>query len=131
MSDTMNENDYEQDFWEDVDSIRAMLDAEDNKKEKQTQPVTRPSAGAEDFSFSAPRESFGKPDFNYPPVQPASEQNHRVRKPLNYPPAAKMKKPPRNRQADLKAALIILYVILFAECAGLSYLGASWYSWMH
>ena len=129
MSDTMNENDFEQDFWEDVDSIRAMLDAEDAAGERE--PVRRSTPAEADFSFSAPRESFGNPDFYTPPVQPAPAKPRVSRKPLNYPPAAKMKKPPRNRQADLRTALIILYGILFAECAGLSYLGASWYSWMH
>ena len=126
MSDTMNPNDYDQNFWEDVDSIRAMLDAEDAAKEQRETSFRRPSPASEDFSFPAPRESFGKPDYYNPPVQSAPEKTYAPRKPLNYPPAAKMKKPPRNRQGDLKAALIILYVILFAECAGLSYLGASW-----
>ena len=104
-----------QDFWEDVESLKDLLN-EDFTQEASVTPV----------------QGEKKPDFgpDIPAYATFSEEEHPPRKKLDFPPAEKMKAQPKSPDAGLRAALLFLYLILFAECAGLSWLGANWYTWM-
>ena len=123
----MLDTNVDQNFWDDVDSIRELID-EDNQSPRQN---------------SAPYPYHSNPQGKgiYPGGEPGSDPygtaQLKPHQPLNYPSAKKnaekirkSKQPKMENPKGLKTALAFFYLLLFIECTAISWLGAIWYSWM-
>ena len=151
MLDDLQETEYDESFWADVDALRAMLDGEEIQDSEIPEPApmqTRTPAEPQlNLDFQPSRSSR--------PAAPAAGRNVRWEEPGLQPNAHHSSRAGDNRRSrpyessrrrpcdpyasagrgrprrPSVALLVFLYLVILLELGGISWIGWSWYSWIH
>ena len=130
MSDELQTDDFDQNFWDDVDALRAMLEEEDSGDSRPQSPA-----------FHINREPHTAGSQQPAPTQFQRQQPARMsgqvtegRNPSRqnvHPQGHPMKRKVRVPRRPSKGALITLYTILVLELGAIAAVAYRWYSWIH
>ena len=133
MSDELENEDLNQNFWDEVDALRAMLEEDDSRQGRSQKPSF--DLESQKSAPGSPQAVSARPDFSHQPDRPVPPDSaefapRSIPQQRQIPHMPSTPKKVKAHRRPSKAALIILYTIIIMELGALGAVAYSWYSWI-